>query len=177
MRSYRYDAASVRGDLRRAALGLILTLGPMFLLGDNSVALAVLTLLSLLFLVFGLRTVLRGMALVHATEQGLSLDPLGGRESRLPGLAPKSVSWREIRKVGLRFYSLKRDRSEGWMELSVGDGKKRLRLDSTLDGFKEIAERAAQAARANGVGVSDNTQANFAALGIRLPAQGQGDAP
>jgi hypothetical protein len=166
---YRYDKHSVRADLRRAVVGLILTVGPMLLLGDSVVALAILGVLALLFLAFGLRTVLRGMTLVHVTDDGLSSDPLGGREGRLPGLAPQTIAWRDIRKIGLRFFSLKRDRSEGWMELSLGDGQQSLRLDSTLDGFKDIAVRAAEAARANGVALSDSTKANLSGLGIRVP--------
>lgn len=167
MTVYRYDPHSVRADLRRAAMGLILTVGPMLLLGDSPIALAVLGALAVLFLVFGLRTAVRGMTLVHVTEHGLSFEPLGGRKGRLPGLAPKAIAWRDIRKVGLRFFSLKRDRSEGWMELSLGDDGQSLRLDSTLDGFQDIVVRAAEAARVNNVTLSDNTQANLTALGIR----------
>jgi len=167
MSVHRYDKNSVRGDLRRAIMGLILTVGPMLLLGDSPIALAILGALALLFLIFGLRTMVRGMTLVHVTEHGLSSDPLGRRKGPLPGFAPKAIAWRDIRKVGLRFFSLKRDRSEGWMELSLGDGHQSLRLDSTLDGFKDIVVQTAAAARANGVALSDNTQANLASLGIR----------
>lgn len=173
MSVHRYDARSLRADLRRAAVGLILTAGPMLLLRDSIVALAILAALALLFLAFGLRTALRGMTLVHITDDGLSSDPLGGRRWRLPGLAPQTIAWRDIRKVGLRFFSLKRDRSEGWMELSLGDGRHTLRLDSTLDGFKDIAVRAADAARVNSVALSDSTKANLSGLGIRVPG---GDA-
>lgn len=173
MNVHRYDKRSVRADLRRAVMGLVLTVGPMPLLGDSFAAFAILGALALLFLAFGLRTVLRGLTLVHVTEHGLSSDPLGGQGRRLPGLAPRTIAWRDIRKVGLRFFSLKRDRSEGWMELSLGDGRQSLRLDSTLDGFKDIVVRAAAAARTNGVAFSDSTQTNMAALGIRAAA---GDA-
>lgn len=173
MNVHRYDKHSVRADLRRAAMGLLLTAGPMLLLGDSTVALVILGVLALLFLAFGLRTILRGMMLVHVTEHGLSSDPLGGRKGSLPGLAPRTIAWRDIRKVGLRFFSLKRDRSEGWMELSLGDGHRSLRLDLTLDGFKDIVVRAAEAARANNVALSDSTKANLSGLGIHIPA---GDA-
>lgn len=176
MSVHRYDRHSVRADLRRAATGLILTVAPMLLLGDSNAALAILGALVLLFLAFGLRTALRGMTLVHVTEHGLSSDSLGGRARRLPGLAPRTIAWRDIRKVGLRFFSLKRDRSEGWMELSLGDGRQSLRLDSTLDGFKDIVVRAAAAAHTNGVALSDSTQANMAALGIRATGWQGGDA-
>lgn len=173
MSVHRYDKHNVRADLRRAAVGLVLTVGPMLFLGDSVAALAILGVLDLLFLIFGLRTALRGMTLVHVTDDGLSSDPLGGRKTRLPGFSPRAIAWRDIRKVGLRFFSLKRDRSEGWMELSLGDGHRSLRLDSTLGGFKDIVVRAAEAARANNVALSDSTKANLSGLGIRVPG---GDA-
>lgn len=47
MSIHRYDKHSVRADLRRAAMGLILTVGPMLLLGDSAVALAILGVLAL----------------------------------------------------------------------------------------------------------------------------------
>lgn len=175
MSIHRYDPRSVHADLRRAAMGFILTAGPMALLDNHVTALVILGLLAALFLAFGLRTVLRGMTLVHVTEHGLSSDPLGGRQKRFPGLAPRTVSWRDIRKVRLRYFSLKRDRSEGWMELSLGDGQQSLRLDSALDGFKDIVVRAADAARANGLALSETTQANLAALGVHGLGRHGGD--
>lgn len=175
MSVHRYDSRSVRSDLGRAAMGLVLTAGPLTIIGDSPAARAILGALAVLFLVFGLRTVLRGLTLVHVTEHGLSSDPLGGRNWRLPGLAPRQIAWRDIRMVGLRFFSLKRDRSEGWMELSLGNGGGRLRLDSTLDGFKDIVVRAVAAARANGAVLSESTQINLAALGIRAPGWGGGE--
>jgi hypothetical protein len=178
MSVHRYDPQSTRADLRRAAIGVILTAGPIpFVAGSGTVATMVLGLLAVLFLAFGLRTVLRGMTLVHVTEHGLSSDPSGGRGWDLPGLTPRTIAWRDIRKVGLRFFSLKRDRSEGWMELSLGDGGRSLRLDSTLDGFKDIVARAADSARANGLTLSDSTQANLASLGIRTAGWRGGDTP
>ena len=52
-----------------------------------------------------------------------------------------------------------------WMQLRLGDGRRRMRLDSNLDGFASIAARAADEARARGVGLDPNTSANLAALG------------
>ena len=41
-----------------------------------------------------------------------------------------------------------------------------VRLESTLDGFDEIAERVAGVARKRGIGMTDTTVSNFLALGI-----------
>ena len=43
-----------------------------------------------------------------------------------------------------------------------------IRIDSTLDGFSEIARQVAAVARANRVALSEATRNNFSALGITV---------
>jgi hypothetical protein len=43
-----------------------------------------------------------------------------------------------------------------------------IRIDSTLEGFNEIARQAAEAAHAGGLKLTDATRANFGALGIAV---------
>jgi hypothetical protein len=45
-----------------------------------------------------------------------------------------------------------------------------LRLDSSLDGFADVARLAARAGISNNLEVSPATRANFAALDIPLPS-------
>ena len=56
-------------------------------------------------------------------------------------------------RLKLSYFSTKRDRSDGWMQLSVGStGGRMVKVNSSLDGFHDIVERAARAAEAGGVG-------------------------
>jgi hypothetical protein len=88
------------------------------------------------------------------------------------GPAGTLVEWGRIDRLKLSYFSTKRDRSDGWMQLSVGStGGRTVRLDSSLDGFHDIVERAARAAQASGLPLSDATRANLKAMGISVTGQ------
>ena len=77
-------------------------------------------------------------------------DPLGSSSTR----------------IKLAYYSTRRDRRDGWMQLELRAGSSRIRLDSRIDGFAELVGRAARAAAARGIELSPATAANLQALGI-----------
>ena len=66
----------------------------------------------------------------------------------------------------LSYFSTKRDRKEGWMQLDLKAAHGRIRVDSTLDDFPLIARRAVEAANARGVPLPDATRGNLTGLGI-----------
>lgn len=49
-----------------------------------------------------------------------------------------------------------------------------VRIESTLDGFDEIAELVAGVARGKGIGMTDTTISNFLALGIDVESEPTG---
>ena len=161
MSLHRYSFAALRGDYARAALGLVLAGGLAALAGGQPVATGILGGAALIFLAFGIRTWLRQRTTVEAGDEGIST--WGGRCVNLP--------WRELSAVKLRYYATKRDRTGGWMQLTLAAGRKRLSLESSLDGFVELAGRAALAAGANGLTLDASTRNNLLALGIAAPAE------
>jgi len=154
--AYRYPAASLRADYLRAAIGFVLTAGLAVLARGEAIAVAVLGACALLFLAFGLRTWRRQATAIELTEEGISTS--GGRCVTLP--------WRELTGFKLRYYATKRDRTGGWMQLHLQAGRTRLSVESTLDGFAEVARRAATAAAANRLSFDPVTRNNLAALGV-----------
>jgi len=76
------------------------------------------------------------------------LDDLGvARISRWGLASRRRVAWEELRSVRLRYYSTRRDRSGGWMTVSItGRGGTTLRADSDLEGFERLAAVALAAA-------------------------------
>jgi hypothetical protein len=78
------------------------------------------------------------------------------------------VPWERIADVKVRYFSTRRDRERGWMQLAVRSGHGRITVDSTLEGFAEIAGHAARAAVANGVVLGGATLDNLAALGLSV---------
>jgi hypothetical protein len=160
-RFYRYPWRELRGDYLRAGAGLVLTLVPMVAAWGNVIGMAVLASLASLFGIFGVRTALKHRSRYRIDDEGIAR--LGPSTAAAPSA---TVRWGDVDRVKLAFYSTKRDRSYGWMHLTIRGGGNRLGLDSVVEGFDDIAARAAEAAAANRVRLSDTTVRNFAALGL-----------
>lgn len=161
----RYPAAALYGDYARAGAGLALTALPLALLAVNPWVGVPLGAAAALFAAFAARTAQRHATRLLLDEGGLTLDgPLGG-----------ALRWDELRDLRLAYYSTKRDRSDGWMQATLrGARGRRLRIESTLDGFDAVIERAAAAARDNGLTLSSTTVDNLLALGIDVPEPASG---
>ena len=71
----------------------------------------------------------------------------------------------------LAYYSTRRDRRDGWMQLELRSGRKKVRLDSRIEGFAELVGKSASAARSRGLTLNAATLANLAALGVSLHSQ------
>ena len=163
MSPYRYPRRVIVGDYLRTALGLVCTVVPLIAAEGQPVATVIFGGLTALFAVFGARTVVRQATRIALTEAGIERLAISTF-----GLGRVTVPWERIADVKVRYFSTRRDRERGWMQLAVLSGAGRITVDSTLDGFDDIAQRAALAARANGVALSGATLDNLAALGLRI---------
>jgi len=161
---YRYPGSAMVGDYLRAAAGLVPTGALLVSVPVDPVAGVVLGGLAALFGAFGIRTVLRHGTRIEVSETGL----------RTFGLRRATIAWAALDRVRLAYYSTRRDRRAGWMQLDLGAGPVRLRLDSRLDGFDQLARHAVVAAMARGIELNEATAANLQALGIRLPEMAGG---
>ena len=152
-----YPASAMIGDYLRAAAGLVPT-GLVFATTPvGSVPAVVLGSFAAIFAVFGLRTAFR---------HGTSLE-MTATELRARGAWSGTIAWAELDRMRLAYYSTRRDRASGWMQLEVGAGGRRVRLDSRIGGFDQVVRRAAAAAAARGLELNEATVANLESLGIR----------
>ncbi len=159
MTSHVYPASAMIGDYARAAAGLVPTLAILAIAPAGPVAGALLAGLAALFGWFGLRTALRHATHIEATEAGLTVSgPLGA-----------TIRWADLDALKLAYYSTRRDRRDGWMQLELRDGHSTVRLDSRIEGFNELVERSARAAALRGLQLGPATAANLEALGIDNP--------
>jgi hypothetical protein len=157
-----YPASAMVGDYLRAAAGMV-PAGVLFAtVPVGNVPAAVLGSFAALFAVFGLRTVVR-----HATSLEMSDTGL-----RAKGAWRCTIPWAELDRMKLAYYSTSRDRRSGWMQLELGAGGARVRLDSRIDGFDRLVSRAAEIAASRGIALNEATLANLEALGLRLPEPG-----
>ena len=158
----RYPRRTLWADYGRAAAGVLLCGVPLLLLEVNPWLAAILAAGFVLFALFLVRTALR-----HRTRYLLAADTLCA-----DGPAGAVVEWRRIDRLKLSYFSTKRDRSDGWMQLTIGSsGGRAVKIDSSLAGFHDVVERAARAAGETGLTLSEATRANLRAMGIVVAGQ------
>ncbi len=156
MSLHRYPAASLWADDARAAAGLAMTALPLAVLDMHWVLTAAFGAAAILFAGFLVRTGLRHITVIETGDAGIATHgPLGS-----------AIAWPQLAGLRLRYYSTRRDREHGWMQLTLRGNRRRLRLESTLDGFDDVVGQACAAARRNGVTFDDATVENLLALGI-----------
>lgn len=158
----RYPRQTLMADYVRAAMGVVLCAAPLLLLEVNQWLAAILAAGFALFALFFVRTALR-----HSTRYILGPDTLCA-----DGPAGTVVEWSRLDRMKLSYFSTKRDRSDGWMQLSVGStGGRLVKVDSSLEGFHDIVDRAAHAAGGVGLQLSQATRANLRAMDIVVAGQ------
>jgi len=158
----RYPRQTLLADYVRAGVGVVLCGLPLLLIDVNHWIGILLLAGFLLFAAFFVRTALR-----QRTRYVLGPDTLCA-----DGPAGTLVEWNRLDRMKLSYFSTKRDRSDGWMQLSVGSaGGRIVKVDSALDGFYDIVERAARAAETNRLELTLATRANLRSMGISVAGQ------
>lgn len=159
--TFQYPFNSVAADYARAGIGLIIVLLVVLLFSVAFIPGMILLLLAVVFAGFGLQTLLRHRTTFKVSDEEIVARPWGTR-----------LRWRELTDIRLEYYALERNSKRGWMQLTLQSGRRRLRMDSRLDGFLEVAQRAADSAHANQLRLSPTTMTNFSALKIGLEDNG-----
>jgi hypothetical protein len=149
------------GDYLRAAAGFVPTAAILTTMPVGMVTASVLSSFGAIFAAFGVRTLVR-----HGTRFSLTEAAL-----RSSGLRRTSIAWAELDRMTLAYYSTRRDRRDGWMQLELRSGRKKVCLDSRIEGFTELVGKSASAAKSRGLTLNAATLANLAALGVSLHSQ------
>jgi hypothetical protein len=161
MTYYAYPTSAMIGDYFRAAAGFVPTAAMLAMLPVGSITTVVLGGFAALFAGFGIRTMVRHHTRLEVTGAALHAT----------GLRRASIIWEELDRMNLAYYSTRRDRREGWMQLDLRSGRSRIRLDSRITGFTELVEISVRAAEARGLTLTPATAANLTALGVRSDAE------
>ena len=160
---HRYSLRAVTADYLRALAGMALTFGPLVVFKVGSVMVYILAGVGALFLLFGFRTALR-----HLTHVEVSAG-----EIRIAGPLGRAIRWRDLDDMSLRYYTTRRDKTEGWMLLKIKGGGSMVSCDSSLDGFDDIVACARDAAQANGIALETGTVSNLKAMGLDATSTGE----
>lgn len=163
--THMYPTSSVLSDYLRAGVGVAITGGPALLMDQlPALSMAILGGLAGLFAGFAIQTAWRQHSTVETSNEAIAFSPKGTR-----------LRWDALTEIRLAYYSTRRDAERGWMQLTLREGSRRIRVDSRLEGFTDVARRAAGAAWRNGLAIAPSTVSNLSALGIRLPENAPDD--
>ncbi len=160
MTTHRYPPGRLASDFGRTAFGLAVSLGPLLAVDLPPIATAIFAALAVLFGAYGFQAWRRLQSRYELSEDAIEAAPSGVK-----------VAWRDLSRVSLAYFSVRRDRRDGWMELRLEAGASKLRVDSRLDGFDEIARRSAVAARGKALALDASTVQNFESLGVAPPPE------
>ena len=142
-------------DYAGGGIGLAFTLGPLALVHPAAPVVWVLAAAAALFLVYFGRTVCRHLTHIELDEAGIRASgPLGA-----------AIRWDDLRSLRLDYYSTRRDREGGWMQLRLRDAQHTIRIDSELEGFVGLVRVASDEALRRGLSLDESTQDNLRALG------------
>lgn len=174
MSTHHYPIGTLYSDYLRVTVGIALTVGPLLLLDLAPAVAWLLAGLAVLFVWFGARTARRHLSAIELSPQAIAIrGPLGGR-----------LAWDELERMKLAYYAprgrinaRRRDRPEarherdegqrGWLQLTLrGSRGRRIRVESTLDGFDQVMRRALAAVGHRQLSLDPTTTANLAALGL-----------
>jgi hypothetical protein len=154
---HHYSSAALRGDYWRVAGGLAATLGPALLAEPAPLVLAMLLGLAGLFGWFGLRTLAKQRSWIELSPSGIALHGPFGR----------SLRWRDLARLRLACYAPRRVQAGSWLQLTLTTGGgQSIPIDSAIEGFDQILQRAHAAARANQIELDPTTLANLSACGL-----------
>ena len=157
---FQYSWRALFPDYAGSAAGLAFSLGPLAFVHPATLVAWVLAAAAALFLVYFGRTVCRQLTHIELDKAGIrARGPLGS-----------AIRWEDLRSLQLDYYSTRRDREGGWMQLKLRDAQRTIRIDSGLDGFVELVRGVALEARRRGADIDAATRANLGALGIAQAA-------
>ena len=165
--AHRYPKSALLGDYLRGGGGLALTAGPALFAPMFDALQIIFAAIALLFAGFILRTWQRQATTIELHDEGL----------RVAGPLGRDMAWQDVRKFALSYFSTRRDRTSGWMQLTVRDGRGKISIDSSLDGFDEVLSRCAEAATRNNIELSTATIENLKAAGIAVAVSGGAGPP
>jgi len=152
--AFRYPLRALALDLAGSCSGIAICAGLLGFAQPAAPVAWVLAAAAVLFLVYFGRTVCRQLTHIEIDEAGIRASgPLGA-----------VIRWENLRSLRLDYYSTRADREGGWMQLKLRDAQRTIRIDSELEGFAVVVDRAAQAAAERGLALDAATSSNLQAL-------------
>jgi hypothetical protein len=156
MSVHAYPPGTAVADGARALTGAGLAAVALAVPGATAATLLIAAPIAVLFAAWGIIILGRHLSTVQIDHHGITVLKLW----------PRTIAWHDLEGYRLRYYSTRRDRSRGWLELTVSSCRLRISIDSRIAGFETVLHAVVRAARAHGVGADAATLANLQACGF-----------
>lgn len=160
-KQYRYPFHEIMKDIIRAGAGITLTAYPLLLLKPSSVIVFILGSLLCLFVLYGVRAFDRKFARICISPE----------EIRINGIWKRAIKWEALEQISLSYFSTRRDREKGWMQLRLKGRGVRLRVESTIAGFEDLVEICVAVALKNKLSLDVATKNNLEILGLSASSE------
>jgi len=155
---FAYPLSALISDYMRGGIGTLLTLPLILFVPMHPIMFWIFLCLSLIFMAYTARTGFRQLTWFEL--EGPDLTRHGPRQAHL--------SLETLTEFKLRYFSTRRDRENGWMQLTLKAQGASIVIESTLDGFDQLVEVASHHAAQSAVDVDDTSLSNLNAMGISL---------
>ncbi len=155
--AYHWPANALRGDFIRMAICFTVCLAILAAVPVRSLEFVVFVIPAIAFGAYLAQTVLRARTTLTLLPEGLAVAGFFG--TRL-------ILWDTLDQFTLRYYTLRRDKEAGWLDLKLSSPGASITIDDRVDGFRPILQRAWEAARSRDIGISSSTYANLTAAGL-----------
>jgi hypothetical protein len=155
--SYRWPQRAIVADYLRSGVAFAVSFLLFLLMPLGSMISLALIALAAVFGLYLAQVFLRARMHLKLLPEGLAVSGFFGTQV---------IRWDTLDQFALRYYTLRRDKEAGWMDLKLAGGGASVTLDDRLDGFRPILERAWAAARNRDLGISSSTYANLTAVGL-----------
>lgn len=165
MTTHRYERGAILADYARGGVGLAVFSVPLIATPLATTLTVIFSGLSALFGVYVIRTWLR-------SAQAIEVDGDGIRRS---GPMSITIPWSELKTFEIRYFSTRRDKTGGWMEMKITAEGSKLAVESSIDDFEAVVRHCMLVAQRNGLELSPTTQDNLRALGLLGPSEDGND--
>ena len=154
--TYRYSFRALMPQYIRGLIGLALMAGPLVFAETTDTGAIILGIGTVAFVVYVLNTIQGHISVIECGENGITVG----------GPVPRRIDWADLTDLRLRYFSTRRDRENGWMQLVLKRPGASIRIESTLTGFKDIVAIAIKAAHKKGIHLSPATLGNLEVLSV-----------
>jgi hypothetical protein len=155
--AYRWPRTAMIADYWRSGVGFSVSFLIALFVPVVSLAFLFFAVLAVIFGLYLAQTVLRANTTLRLDPDGLSVSGVFGTTM---------IRWDALDHFALRYYTLRRDKEAGWLDLKLRSPAASISLDDRVGGFRAILDRAWEAARARDIGISSSTYANLTAAGL-----------